>query len=503
MILYFISFLLILLSFNYILEGNIYQFGILNLRVCIDQYSSVFLLLLLIISCSVMIWSYYYIDNEISYNRFILLLLFFIRSMIMLIIFSDLFFSLIGWDGLGVSSFLLIVFYKRRKRLGSGFLTAISNRIGDALLFCLLGLFLYGGALSTVLLLSLAITKSAQIPFTSWLPAAIAAPTPVRALVHSSTLVTAGVYLLIRYNMTDISSLLFLGGLTIVSSGMSACYERDLKKVVALSTLSQLGVMIVGIGSDEKAFTFFHLLSHACFKALLFMTIGVIIHTLYGTQDSRCLVQLVSTLPVAILSAVSCASLLGFYFTTGFYRKDALLENLYIISRPSFVILLFLTGMGLTVSYSLKIISGVFLNVRTAQVSTISLGGYGCWVKWPIYILGGWSIVGGPLLSRFVSSCSLVLPLFDKILPFLCLILGVMIGQLIHRVRPFFRRMLLLTPLSQRCGHISLFITHQKYVDKGWIEWVYDLSVKYTLLLHYSAMIPLGLGILALMVTLP
>ena len=172
-------------------------------------------------------------------------------------------------------------------------------------------------------------TKRAQIPFSAWLPAAMAAPTPVRALVHSSTLVTAGVYILIRYSFYDLSPLLLVGRCTILLGGICACAERDLKKVVALSTLSQLGVMIISLGAHEKTFCFFHLISHACFKALLFICVGVCIHSLYGTQDYRRFNRLSQIAPVSVLFAVANLSLMGFIFTSGFYSKDIILEALF------------------------------------------------------------------------------------------------------------------------------------------------------------------------------
>jgi len=142
-------------------------------------------------------------DGEPHYRRFLRVVIAFVRSMVLLIFMSTLYGTLIGWDGLGITSFLLVIYYKNRKSLGRRIITALTNRVGDAFLLILLGLSLYtagGPHLCLVLLLLTAMTKRAQYPFSRWLPAAMAAPTPVRALVHSSTLVTAGVYLLLRFN---------------------------------------------------------------------------------------------------------------------------------------------------------------------------------------------------------------------------------------------------------------------------------------------------------------
>lgn len=174
---------------------------------------------------------------------------------------------LLGWDGLGLVSFLLVVYYQNYKSLRAGIITVLINRVGDVMILLRIGLiscegiwsivyFVYDQELSIVVLFILiaGITKSAQIPFSSWLPAAIAAPTPVSALVHSSTLVTAGVFLLIRfYSYLEQATwfkplLLIIATITMLMAGMAANLENDLKKVIALSTLRQLGVIMASLG---------------------------------------------------------------------------------------------------------------------------------------------------------------------------------------------------------------------------------------------------------------
>eukprot|EP00088_Acartia_fossae_P006517 TRINITY_DN12_c1_g1_i1.p1 TRINITY_DN12_c1_g1~~TRINITY_DN12_c1_g1_i1.p1 ORF type:complete len:221 (+),score=-75.03 TRINITY_DN12_c1_g1_i1:1320-1982(+) len=206
--------------------------------------------------------SSYIIGDKFS-NRFCLLVLLFIFSMALLIFRPRLISLLLGWDGLGVSSYLLVCYYRSEKRYNASMLTAITNRIGDVLIlilisisigtgiveFTLIGFRNYLYSWPLLLILLIAITKRAQVPFSSWLPAAIAAPTPVSALVHSSTLVTAGVYLLVRFNFTLNQSILLLvmiivASMTMLIAGLSATIELDIKKVIALSTLSQLGVIV-------------------------------------------------------------------------------------------------------------------------------------------------------------------------------------------------------------------------------------------------------------------
>ena len=181
------------------------------------------------------------------------------------------------------------------------------------------------------------VTKRAQIPFSAWLPAAIAAPTPVRALVHSSTLVTAGVYLLIRFSRVINQSglgpaLVTVAVITIVIAGAGAIFERDMKKVVALSTLSQLGLIVMVVGAGISELAFFHLITHAMFKSRLFMCAGLIIHRSGGSQDSRVISGFRVGAPfLGLALRRTNLALCGFPFLAGFYSKDRSLE--YVLMR--------------------------------------------------------------------------------------------------------------------------------------------------------------------------
>jgi len=203
------------------------------------------------------------------------------------------------------------------------------------------------------------ITKRAQIPFSAWLPAAIAAPTPVSALVHSSTLVTAGVYLLIRFNfIMEINNfLLFIGVITIFMSGLGANLEMDLKKIIALSTLSQLGLIIMILGAGYYELSFFHLMSHAMFKSLLFLCAGVFIHSMGDIQDIRLAGKMNLSLPVRSFYFVSSSiALCGFPFLTGFYSKDLILESYFILESNVIMYFLIFTSTIFTLSYSVRLI---------------------------------------------------------------------------------------------------------------------------------------------------
>jgi len=206
-----------------------------------------------------------------------------------------------------------------------------------------------------------AITKRAQIPFSSWLPAAIAAPTPVSSLVHSSTLVTAGVYLLIRFNYaltrTLILILIFIGTITIFIAGLGANFEFDLKKIIALSTLRQLGLIISILALGEYKLALFHLLTHALFKALLFICAGCIIHNVGGYQDIRYIGALISCMPLTCtFFIISNLSLCGLPFLAGFYSKDLVLEVLSIRYLNMYIYIIFFLSTGLTVCYTFRLL---------------------------------------------------------------------------------------------------------------------------------------------------
>jgi NADH-ubiquinone oxidoreductase chain 5 len=194
------------------------------------------------------------------------------------------------------------------------------------------------------------------------LPAAIAAPTPVSALVHSSTLVTAGIYLLIRFNSLIINNLfiqflLLLRSLTIFIAGLGANFEFDLKKIVALSTLSQLGLIIGILCIGFPMLAFFHLLTHALFKALLFMCAGIIIHLIQNFQDIRYIGSLVVQLPITITYFnIANMALCGFPFLAGFYSKDLILEFCSFLNVNFVIYFLYFFSTGLTVCYSLRLI---------------------------------------------------------------------------------------------------------------------------------------------------
>nr|APX40727.1 NADH dehydrogenase subunit 5 [Longitarsus rutilus] len=342
-----------------------------------DWMSMMFMSFVLFISSMVVFYSEEYMNGDLNKNRFILLVVMFVFSMMCMIISPNLISILLGWDGLGLVSYCLVIYYQNIKSFNAGMLTALSNRIGDvALLMAIAWMLNYGSwnfifyleimkndffmELISWMILLAAMTKSAQIPFSSWLPAAMAAPTPVSSLVHSSTLVTAGVYLLIRFNFSFSYNLmyflLFISSLTMFMSGLSANFEFDLKKIIALSTLSQLGLMMSILALGNYKLAFFHLLIHALFKALLFMCAGNIIHSLNNCQDIRYMGGLINQLPLTCSYLNICNwSLCGLPFMSGFYSKDLVVEFMSMSILNFYIYLIFYISIGLTVSYSFRL----------------------------------------------------------------------------------------------------------------------------------------------------
>nr|YP_010701990.1 NADH dehydrogenase subunit 5 [Huananpotamon koatenense]WCL18752.1 NADH dehydrogenase subunit 5 [Huananpotamon koatenense] len=363
---------------------EVVEWEILKLNSCsvvftliFDWISLLFLCFVFLISSSVLYYSGSYMMGDKNFNRFMYLVLMFVFSMAAMVLSPNLISILLGWDGLGLVSYVLVIYYQNEKSANAGMLTILSNRVGDVAILLSIGLmvklggwnFLYyvynmedGKWLGFKFLIILAVmTKSAQIPFSAWLPAAMAAPTPVSALVHSSTLVTAGVYLMIRFSPVlssyTQSSLLIISCLTMFMAGLGANFEYDLKKIIALSTLSQLGVMlsILALGFSDLAF--FHLLSHALFKALLFMCAGVFIHSSGEYQDIRYMGCLVKFMPYSVIYMSICNfALCGFPFLAGFYSKDMILE-IALMSWVNLICLwMYILATGLTVAYTMRLV---------------------------------------------------------------------------------------------------------------------------------------------------
>nr|YP_009364467.1 NADH dehydrogenase subunit 5 [Capnia zijinshana]ARF06095.1 NADH dehydrogenase subunit 5 [Capnia zijinshana] len=426
--------------------------GAIVVTLLFDWMSLIFMGFVLFISSLVIFYSDEYMAGDININRFIILVLMFVMSMMFLIISPNLISILLGWDGLGLVSYLLVIYYQNVKSYNAGMLTALSNRIGDVAFLLAIAWMLNFGSWNYIfylecmknsmemsiiggLMVLAAMTKSAQIPFSSWLPAAMAAPTPVSALVHSSTLVTAGVYLLIRFNVllagTSFGSFLLLfAGLTMFMAGLGANFEFDLKKIIALSTLSQLGLMMSILAMGFPKLAFFHLLTHALFKALLFMCAGAIIHNMKDSQDIRYMGGLVIQMPLtSSCFNLSNLALCGMPYLAGFYSKDLILEIVSLSYLNFFSFILYFFSTGLTVCYSLRLVyysmSGDF---NTFSLHPLNDEG---WVMLRgMMSLSFMAVLGGSMLSwvLFPTPVMICLPFYLKTLALSVSILGGWLG---------------------------------------------------------------------------
>ena len=305
---------------------------------------------------------------------FLSLTVLFVLSMCLVISISNLFFVMLGWDGLGLVSFFLIVYYQNQSSIFSGIFTLLMNRIGDGFFLCTISLYIYSifdyyvfssiypPIICLTFMVVTFITKSAIYPFSPWLPMAIAAPTPISALVHSSTLVTSGLFLIIKYSYLIYSSYslcLALVSFCIFTSfyaGINTIFEKDLKKLIALSTLSHLGFIGMSFFLGLLRLSFFHLLSHALFKSLLFMTIGDIMINLSHSQDIRFLSSGSLYTPFSCyMMFVPLLNLIGIPSLVGFFSKDLVLESSNYTFLGSFIYLVLLFNLFFTFYYTFQL----------------------------------------------------------------------------------------------------------------------------------------------------
>nr|YP_009114143.1 NADH dehydrogenase subunit 5 [Euphaea ornata]AHC02140.1 NADH dehydrogenase subunit 5 [Euphaea ornata] len=419
-----------------------------------DWMSLLFMGFVLFISSMVVFYSIGYMEGDCYISRFIILVILFVLSMMLLIISPNMISILLGWDGLGLISYLLVIYYQNFKSYSAGMLTVLSNRLGDVAFLMAIAWMLNFGSWNYIfyvdlsldvleakvisfLMIFAAMTKSAQIPFSSWLPAAMAAPTPVSALVHSSTLVTAGVYLMIRFNSLILSTdfakyLLFIGGLTMFMSGLGANFEFDLKKIIALSTLSQLGLMMSILSMGFCDLAFFHLLTHALFKALLFMCAGVVIHNLGDCQDIRYMGGLVDYMPLTFACfCVSNLALCGMPFLAGFYSKDLILEISAFSSLNYLSFLFYFVSTGFTASYTARLI--FFSSVGGVNGFTFSsISDEGWEMLKGMLGMVVFATIGGSCLSWFIFPCPymICLPFELKTLALTVSFIGAFFGYL-------------------------------------------------------------------------
>ncbi len=356
-----------------------------------DSLTVSMLIPVLIVSSLVHVYSIGYMGHDPHNQRFFSYLSLFTFMMIILVTANNFLLMFVGWEGVGICSYLLVSFWFTRIAANQSSMSAfLTNRIGDC--FLTIGIFAilwsFGNIdYSTVFSLSPfineniitiigiclligAMAKSSQVGLHVWLPMAMEGPTPVSALIHAATMVTAGVYLLMRtspiieYSSTVLVLCLWLGAITTVFSSLIGLFQQDIKKVIAYSTMSQLGMMVIAIGLSSYNVALFHLVNHAFYKGLLFLGAGAVIHAVADNQDFRKYGGLKPYLPLTYsVMLIASLSLVAFPFMTGFYSKDFILESAYGQFYFNSTVVYFIATIGamFTTLYSVKVLYLTFL----------------------------------------------------------------------------------------------------------------------------------------------
>lgn len=366
----------------------------LNFGLLYDPLSATLLMIITGVGLLIHIYSAGYMEDDPSFWRFFAYLNFFIFSMVLLVLADNFLFLLVGWGLVGLASFLLIGFwYQRHKAIAAAQKALVINIIGDVglmlaifLIFVNFGSLNYQdvfskvGSVSTgavtaicLLLFVACAAKSAQLPLYMWLPDAMEGPTPVSALIHAATMVTAGVYLVARTNTMftaapiALNTVAAIGGATALFAATIALFQLDIKRVLAYSTISQLGYMFLGEGAGNYSAGIFHLTTHAYFKALLFLGAGAVIHALGGEQDMRKMGGLRGKLPITFWTfLIAALAISGIFPFAGFWSKDEILGSMLAhanaTGNPWFYIL-WVVGLltaGLTAFYMFRLFFGIF-----------------------------------------------------------------------------------------------------------------------------------------------
>jgi NADH-ubiquinone oxidoreductase chain 5 len=489
-----------------------------------DSLTVSMLIPVLIVSSLVHIYSIGYMSHDPHNQRFFSYLSLFTFMMIILVTANNFLLMFVGWEGVGVCSYLLVSFWFTRIAANQSSISAfLTNRVGDC--FLTIGMFAilwsfgnvdyntvfslspyYNENIITIIgicLLIGAMAKSSQVGLHVWLPMAMEGPTPVSALIHAATMVTAGVYLLMRaspiieYSSTVLLLCLWVGAITTVFSSLIGLFQQDIKKVIAYSTMSQLGMMVIAVGLSSYNIALFHLVNHAFYKGLLFLGAGAVIHAVADNQDFRKYGGLVSYLPLTYsVMLIASLSLAAIPFMTGFYSKDFILESAYGQYHLSSIIVYFIATIGamFTTLYSVKVLyltfltnpNGPIINYKHSNIphNTVTAHDGDIFMSTPLIILAIFSIFFGYITkdifiglgSDFFSDNSLFLhpsneimldtefsvPIFYKLLPFFFTIMLSIISILFTE---FYPRPLISFKLSKIGYNIFGFLNQRFLVE--------------------------------------